>query len=129
MDRPTAQNSRDLRVRNWLLALLRFSVTLEPADQAAVMAIADEMDRLGFVSKKPEFSFFLRTTTDVCNAIADWEKSGRNDILRLHLARIDDRRLRRAFLAVFDLESQGDQSAPQDRRPAVLRSVQSKKRA
>jgi hypothetical protein len=91
------------------------------------MAIADEIDRLGFVSKKPEFSFFLRTTTDVCNAVADREKSGRKDILRQHLARIDDRRLRRAFLAVFDLESQGDQSAPQDRHPAVLRSVQSKK--
>jgi hypothetical protein len=66
--------------------------------EAAVMAMADEMD--GFVAKEPGFSLFLRTTTDVCNAFADWEQAGRNQILREHLARIDDPRLRRAFLAV-----------------------------
>jgi hypothetical protein len=64
------------------------------------------MDRFGFVTKKPSFSFFLRTTNDICNAVADWEQAGRKDILRQHLARIDDPRLRRAFLAVFDLEPQ-----------------------
>ncbi len=40
-------------------------------NEAAVMAMADEMDR--FVAKKPGFSLFLRTTTDVCNAVADAE--------------------------------------------------------
>ncbi len=67
-------------------------------NEAAVMAMADDMDR--FVAKKPGFSLFLRTTTDVCNAVADWEQAGRNQILREHLARIDDPRLRRAFLVV-----------------------------
>jgi hypothetical protein len=103
---PTTQDLQRRKIRNWLLALLRFSVTLDPGDRAAVMAIADEMDRLGFVVKKPGFSFFLRTTTDVCNAVADWEHAGRNQSLHEHLARIDDPRLRRAFVAVFDLELQ-----------------------
>ncbi len=67
-------------------------------NEAAVMAMADEMDR--FVAKKPGFWLFLRTTTDVCSAVADWEQAGRNQILREHLARIDDPRLRRAFLVV-----------------------------
>ena len=76
------------------------------------MAMADEMDRLGFLAKKPEFSFFLRTTTEVCNAVADWEHAGRNQILREHLARVDDPRLRRAFLAVFNIEEQDVETSP-----------------
>ena len=87
---PTAQDLQRRKLRDWLLALLRFSLTLEPGDRAAVMAMAEEMDRRGFVSRKPEFSFFLRTSTDICNAVSDREQAGRTDILRQHLARIDD---------------------------------------
>ena len=90
------------------------------------MALADEMDRLGFAAKKPEFSFFLRTTSDVCNAVADWEQADRKDILHQHLARIDDPHLRRAFLAVFDLEPQEVRPAGRDRQATLLRSVQTK---
>ena len=104
MNHPSTQDLQHHKVKEWLLALLRFSVTLEPVDRAAVMALADEMDRLGFTSRKPDFSFFLRTTAEVCNAVADWEQAGRKQILRKHLARIDDPRLRRAFRAVFDLQ-------------------------
>ncbi len=94
------------RVRNWLLAILRFSLTLEPEDEAAAKAMADDIDRLGFVAKKSEFSFFLRISSELCSAIADQEYPGRNDVLRRHLARIDDPRLRRAFLAAVALEPQ-----------------------
>jgi hypothetical protein len=106
MNHPTTQDLQRRKIRDWLLALLRFSVTLDPGARAAVMAIANEMDRLGFAVKKAGFSFFLRTTTEVCNAVADWEQAGRNQSLREHLARIDDPRLRRAFAAAFDLELQ-----------------------
>ncbi len=128
MQHPTVQDLQRRKIRDWLLAILRFSVTLEAGDRAAVMAIADEMDRLGFVAKKPEFSFFLRTTTDVCNALADREQAGRKQILRQHLARVDDQRLRRAFLALSDLEAAEIGPARQDRRAFLLRSVHGKKR-
>ena len=128
MARPTAQDLQRRKIRDWLLALLRFSVTLEPGDRAAVLAMADEMDRLGFVAKKPEFSFFLRTTTEVCNAVADREHAGRNQILREHLARVDDPRLRRAFQAVFNIEEQDVEPAQQDRRATSMKSVQGKMR-
>ena len=35
------------RIREWLLGILRFAVTLEQRDQAAVMCLPAEMDRLG----------------------------------------------------------------------------------
>jgi hypothetical protein len=126
MNHPTAQDAQSRKIRDWLLALLRFSITLEPGDRAAVMALADEMDRLGFAAKKPEFSFFLRTTSDVCNAVADWDQAGRKDILRQHLARIQDPRLRRAFLAVFDFERHGFETAGRDRRAILTTSVHRK---
>jgi hypothetical protein len=34
-------------LRAWQLAMLRFAVTLDNADRLAVMAIANEIDRLG----------------------------------------------------------------------------------
>jgi hypothetical protein len=108
--------------------LLRFSVTLEAADRLAVMAMADEMDRLGFVIEKPEFSFFLRTSIDVCSAVADREKADRNDVLRPHLARVDDPRLRRAFLAVFEIDAQEGASGRQARPGILFRSVEGKMR-
>lgn len=126
MVHPTVQDLRWQKVREWLLALLRFAVTLEPAERATVLALADEMDRLGFVAKKPEFSFFLRTSTDICHAVADCDRAGRKEILWRHVARIDEPRLRRAFAAVFDLESQEVEPARRDRRATLLRSVQSK---
>jgi hypothetical protein len=128
MHHPTAQDLQRRKIREWLLALLRFSLTLESGDRAAVTAIADEMDRLGFVAKKPGFSFFLRTSIDVCDAVADLEQAGRKQILREHLARIDDLRLRRAFLAVFDIEAQHVEPTKQDRRATLMRSVQGKMR-
>jgi len=39
--------ARDEWVRNWLLAILRFAVTLQQADRAGVLAMAKDMDRRG----------------------------------------------------------------------------------
>jgi len=103
-------------VRNWLLAVSRFALTVDPEDNAAVLATADEIDRLGFVSKRPDFSFFLRTSTELCNAIKDEGYPGRKDILRRHLTRIDEHRLRRAFFAAVGLERQDGFGPDQARR-------------
>ena len=104
MDMATTRDWQTHRVDDWLLAILRFSLTLQAKDKAAVQAMADELDRLGFVARRPEFSFFLRTSTELCNAIADLSYPERNAVLRRHLARIEDPRLRVAFSAATELE-------------------------
>jgi hypothetical protein len=38
---------RDRKLQDWLLLLLRFAVTQDPADQLAVLALADEIDAVG----------------------------------------------------------------------------------
>jgi hypothetical protein len=46
-------------LRAWQLAILRFAVTLDNADRLAVMAIANEIDRLGVQHDgKPDFQLF-----------------------------------------------------------------------
>lgn len=47
-------------VRGWQLAILRFAVTLDDADRLAVMAIANEIDRLApqSAAARLDFSFF-----------------------------------------------------------------------
>ena len=42
-----SQDWRASRIREWLLLLLRFAITCDPKDQAAVFAMADEIDALG----------------------------------------------------------------------------------
>src|SRR6266536_1306416 len=41
-----SQDWRASRIREWLLLLLRFAITCDPKDQAAVFAMADEIDAL-----------------------------------------------------------------------------------
>lgn len=104
MKAATAHDWQARKVNNWLLAVLRFSLTLEPEDRAHVLAMADEIDRLQFVADQPKFSFFLRTSVELCNAVADLEYPGRNEVLHRHITRIDNPRLRRAFSAAVALE-------------------------
>jgi hypothetical protein len=108
-DAAAQQEWRNKWVRHWLLAILRFAVTLEQADRAAALAVAEEMDRVGWRSEdQPTFKFFGRTSTELCSAIADKENPKTVAVLRLHLKRIDDHRLRRALEAAIEL---GDYSA------------------
>ena len=39
--------SQDARAGEWLLLLLRFAITRDPKDEAAVIAMADGIDALG----------------------------------------------------------------------------------
>lgn len=98
---------RARKIRDWLLAILCFAVTLEQADKATVLAIADEMDRSGFRVDNTAFAFFARTSTALCRAIADQDDPQRNVILRRHINRIDDSRIRRALAAAIDLQPTG----------------------
>jgi len=94
---------RTKMVRDWLLALLRYAVTLHDVDKSAVVVIAEEIDKLGSRAEdQSAFKFFRRTSADLCSAILDKQNSKASAVLRLHLKRIDDRRLRRAFEAAID---------------------------
>jgi hypothetical protein len=88
------------RIRDWLLAILRFAVTLEQCDRAAVMGLAAEMDLLGSGRSHSRFGFFTRTSANFCDCVVakGFDKAAE---LRLHINRINDDRLRRAFAAVL----------------------------
>jgi hypothetical protein len=91
-------------LRAWQLAILRFAVTMDNADRLAVQAIASEIDRLGpRHDGKPDFSFFRRTSAELCAAILRPNEVAPT-LLRQYLARIDDDRLRRVFAATIDAD-------------------------
>jgi len=93
------ENASAAKVSEWLLAVLRFAVTLQPADRVAVMAMAQEIDRAG--NPRVAFSFFAKTSAELCHAIMGEDGPAARAVLRAHLARIDDPRLRRAFEAAI----------------------------
>jgi hypothetical protein len=91
-------------LRSWQLAILRFAVTLDNADRLAVMAIANEIDRLGSQhDRKPDFNFFRKTSTELCAAILRPNELTPT-ALRQYLARIDDDRLRRVSAAAIETD-------------------------
>jgi hypothetical protein len=91
------------QVGDWLVAILRFAITLDESDWQIASNIAEAIDRLGRVDG-PSFSFFRRTTGELCHAIADTHDPNRAAVLRRHLGRVDDPRYRRAFAAAVNLE-------------------------
>jgi hypothetical protein len=91
-------------VRAWQLAVLRFAVTLDNADRLAVLAIANEIDRLHpRHDGKPAFDFFRRTSAQLCAAILRPDEPG-STVLQQYHARIDDDRIRRAFAAATEVD-------------------------
>jgi hypothetical protein len=91
-------------VRAWQLAILRFAVTLDNADRLAVLAIANEIDKLRPRQYgKPAFDFFRRTSAQLCAAILRPDEPGSAVLQRYH-ARIDDDRVKRAFAAATGVD-------------------------
>ena len=68
--------------RDWLLTILHFAVTLERSDRATVLAMARELDRPGTGEVEMTFAFFVRTSFEFCNAIADKNDPNRIAVLR-----------------------------------------------
>jgi hypothetical protein len=100
------------RIREWLLRLLRFAVTRDAKDEAAASAIGDEIDAIGHRWRPPGPSFFRRTTDEVCKAITAPDGVERATVLKKHLARIDDPRMRRAFAAATEVERRPSPAFP-----------------
>lgn len=103
-------------LRAWQLAMLRFAVTLDNADRLSVLMIAAEIDRLGPKQhNETGFSFFRKTSAELCAAILR-PNALTSPILRQHLARIDDERLRRIFAAAMEID--------QPKAPSVSKPVE-----
>jgi hypothetical protein len=119
-----SQDWRDRKLREWLLLLLRFAITRETTDQSAALTQADELDSLGLRWRPAAPRFFLRTTREVCQAIVEgWQDSA---VLRKHLARIDDPRLKRAFHAALGVSRTSEsqrQEARKNTRNGNLRDL------
>jgi hypothetical protein len=81
-----------------------FCITCDPMDQAAAFAMADEIDALGHQWRPSAPSFFRRTSDEVCKMVIALDDPRRATVLKKHIARIDDSRLRRAFHAAVALE-------------------------
>ena len=94
---------RDRKLWEWLLLLLRFAVTREASDWSAALAMADELDSVGLRWRPAAPKFFLRTSNEVCDAILAVSDRHNSSVLRTHVARIDEPRLRRAFQAAVGL--------------------------
>jgi hypothetical protein len=91
-------------IREWLLLLLRFAVTREQADAAAIIAAATDLDSIALERSESAPSFFRRASAELRNAIVGRDDPKQMAVLRQHLARIDEVRLRRAFQAAVDLK-------------------------
>jgi hypothetical protein len=90
-------------LRAWQLALLRFAITLDHVERLNVMAVAQEMDRGGRTHEaRTEFSFFRKTSADLCTSICGRTTFGRfattdrkrRPIQRVLISRSVDRRTR-----------------------------------
>jgi hypothetical protein len=120
-----SQDWRAGRIREWLLLLLRFAITCDAKDQAATFSMADEIDALGHQWRPSAPSFFRRTSDEVCAAITALDDPKRITILKKHIARIDDPRLRRAFTAAVDLERGWRPAATEHKRQHFWTGVRS----
>jgi hypothetical protein len=104
-------------IREWLLSLLRFAVTREQSDHAIALSIADKLDSTGGQWWPAAPRFFIRTTDEVCAAISVMADGRTSAVLRQHLERIDDPRLRRAFQAALGLQETHEPDWKRETRP------------
>jgi hypothetical protein len=99
-------------LRSWHLAILRLAVTRDHADRLGVLAIAGEIDGLGWgADEKPAFDFFRKTSVELCFAILERGRSA-DVTLRRYLARIDDLPLKRALAVALDVKPQEPPVSP-----------------
>ncbi|MCP4616721.1 MAG: hypothetical protein GY844_09800 [Bradyrhizobium sp.] len=104
-------------LRAWHLAILRFALTRNNADRLGVLAIANEIDRLGRPHEVAAgFSFFRRESKELCAATLRQRKQS-DVILNRYLAQIGDARLKRALAVALEVPPQAPGQARSRRRP------------
>ena len=104
-------------LRAWHLAILRFALTRENADRLGVLAIANEIDRLGGQCQAGKgFNFFRKTGMELCAAMPR-QHDGDDAILSRYLAQVDDARLHHALAAALDVQPRSADLARKRPRP------------
>jgi hypothetical protein len=106
MDAITPIDARETAtLQAWLLALLRFAVTLDASDRIVALAAATELDRPNAPQPTPPaHRFFHRTSVSLCTAILEPDVPAGEAALQAHFERIADLRLQRAFAAAVNLK-------------------------
>ena len=103
-------------LQSWLLLLLRLAITQDQADRSAAVAMAAELDALD--KCQATFGYFSRTSHAVCDALVQGGNEQSTNLLLQHASRIENQRLRQAFLGAVGLPEQHStrQSRPKERR-------------
>lgn len=83
------------------MGLLRFAITLERGDREVVMGLATEMDRLGSDNGQSGFRYFTGTSAKLCDCMVAKRDIEKLAVLRVHIDKIADDSLRRAFEGVL----------------------------
>lgn len=98
------------------MLLLRLAITRDQADRSAAIEMAAELDSLD--QSRATFGYFSRTSRDICDAITQSRNESSTTLLRQHASRIENQRLRLAFLSAVGLSEQclTNQSRPGERR-------------
>jgi hypothetical protein len=92
------------KVEDWLFAILRFAVTRDEVDRATIMAAAARMDRPDGPLSQSDFSFFTKTSREICDSIARHERVAKLTIFDRCLREVGNDRLRRALAAALKNE-------------------------
>lgn len=105
---PHAVSARDVGhdiVQDWLFLVLRYVVSREARDRAAVWELAGRMDTLSEHGEQETFRFFRSYSERLCAAIAEPNIPGHRETLMAHARRIGQSPLQQAFLLICRLES------------------------
>jgi hypothetical protein len=114
---PHEYDRHALKIREWLLVLLRFAVTRQQSDHAIALTIADELDAVGGQWRPAAPRFFTRTTDEICAAIATLVDGQDGIVLRRHIQHIEEPRLQRAFQAAVGLVETREPDRRRETRP------------
>jgi hypothetical protein len=105
------------RVSGWLILVLCYAITRAPADRMALTAHAAELDASG--GPDQAFSYFARTSSEICGAIDTSVDEHSKSVLAGHAARIEEPRLRAAFCACLGIPD--ERTLRRDRLQATRR--------
>jgi hypothetical protein len=102
MTRGPYWSARDeMRIKEWQLLLLRFAITRDPIDQAVAETAARPLDDPA-LPQAPTFTYFVRTTRDVCKDVSESRnEQAPSSLLKRFIIQIDDEHLRAAFSAAL----------------------------
>lgn len=111
----TQRERQSERIRRWLLAILRFAVTRDNTDRMCALEAARQLDRQD-PDGNPSFSFFARTSAEICNAIVADDATRRQVVLNRLFNAVADRRVRDALKAATEYRPASQKSSKPGRR-------------